>query len=313
MKKTLLAVVAALAMVSCSQNEIDGIDNGKQDGRTEIKFGYTPVTRATAITTDDFDSFIINAYAASDGTTDFAPADKQIITNGGFSKSTNWTADGNAKYYWPVSEYAHFFGHNSVLSGAAVYSATTYPSIDYTVANEVAKQEDFLVAKSIHTQKVESLTLDFKHALTQIAFKLKGDDGDLTYTVSKIIIKNACNKSTYDYKAETWGTPEGTANYELTPTKPIEVVGTAETAFESKDGVAILMPQSAVNIEIEITYTAKYTTGDAVAVNSPATVKLSGIWTKGKKTTYTLELSAAKISLTGTANTDWDPEVGTTK
>lgn len=314
MKKTVLAAVAALAIAGCSQNETDGIDNGKQDAQNEIKFGYTPVTRATPITTDSFELFIINAYEAPDGTTDFVPSDRAIISNGKFLKEPDWIADKNAKYYWPLSGYAHFFGHNSTLIDAAVYNATTYPSISYTVADAVVNQEDFLVAKSLHTQKVASLTLDFKHVLTQVAFKLKGDDADLTYTVSKITIKNVCNKNTYDYSTELWGaTPEGSATYDLTPASSVEVTGTTETAFESADGATILMPQNVAGKEIEIVYTAKYTAGNAgVSVNSPATVKLSGTWAQGKKTTYTLELSAAKISVTGTATTDWTSETGTT-
>lgn len=313
MKKILLAAVATLAMVSCSQNEIDGIDNGKQDGRKEIKFGYSPVTRSTVLNTANFKHFIINAYAGVDGSTDFAPSDAQIIiANGGFSENNGWTADDDKKYYWPVSEYAHFFGHNSVLQDAAVYDATTYPSITYTVAETIKDQEDLLVAKSIRTKKVESLTLNFKHALSQVAFKLKGDDSDLTYTVSKITIKNVCNKNTYDYNTESWKTAEGTATYDLIPASNVEVKGKTETDFVDKDGIAILMPQSVTNKEIEITYTAKYTTGNAgVAVNSPATVKLDGTWTQGIKTTYTLELSAAKIDVTGTADTDWTTENGT--
>lgn len=317
MKKTLLAVVAVLAMTSCSQNEIDGIDNGKQDARNEIKFGYTPVTRATAITTENFKHFIINAYVAPDGSTDFEPADEAIITNGGFKKEGNWTTDiKDVKYYWPSTEYAHFFGHNSILESpntAAVYDATTYPSITYTVADKVSDQEDFLVAKSIHAQKVETLTLDFKHALTQVAFTLKGDDAALTYTVTKIRIKNICNKNTYNYQSEAWGgTPEGDAIYELA--NSVEVEGTNTESFaDATGGVAILMPQTVTDKEIEITYTAKYTGGTSVAVNSPATVKLDGTWTKGKKTTYTLELSAAKISVAGTINTEWESETGTTK
>lgn len=312
MKKILLAAVATLAMVSCSQNEIDGIDNGKQDGRKEIKFGYSPVTRSTVLNTANFKHFIINAYAGVDGSADFAPSDAQIIANGGFSENKGWTADNDKKYYWPVSGYAHFFGHNSVLQDAAVYDATAYPSITYTVAKAIKDQEDLLVAKSIHTQKVESLTLDFKHALSQVAFKLKGDDSDLTYTVSKITIKDVCDKNTYDYKTESWGIAEGTATYDLIPASSVEVIGKAETDFADKDGIAILMPQSVTNKEIEITYTAKYTTGNTgVAVNSPATVKLDGTWTNGKKTTYTLELSAAKINVAGTADTEWTEENGT--
>ena len=41
MKKILFAALAALAITSCSQNEIDGIDNGTPKSKNEI--GVNPI------------------------------------------------------------------------------------------------------------------------------------------------------------------------------------------------------------------------------------------------------------------------------
>ena len=77
MKKILFAAVAALAITSCSQNEMDGIDNG-QKGKAEIRFGYTPVTRATVTTTNSLGNFTVNAYS-SDGATYSTDAFKRLL------------------------------------------------------------------------------------------------------------------------------------------------------------------------------------------------------------------------------------------
>ena len=47
MKKILFAALAALAITSCSQNEIDGIDNGTPKSKNEI--GQIAKVGATAL------------------------------------------------------------------------------------------------------------------------------------------------------------------------------------------------------------------------------------------------------------------------
>lgn len=83
MKKILFAALAALAITSCSQNEMDGIDNG-QKGKAEIRFGYTPVTRATVTTTNSLGNFTVNAYS-SEGAT-YSTDALDVISNGYFTK-----------------------------------------------------------------------------------------------------------------------------------------------------------------------------------------------------------------------------------
>ena len=301
MKKILLAAVAALAMVSCSQNEIDGIDNGKQDGRAEIKFGYTPVTRSTVINTGDFNKFHVRAYAGDD----YSASANEIISDGTFSKNNDaWSEVNGKKYYWPATGNVSFFGYN--LDEATYKTDGGYPTIEYTIAADIKDQKDLLVSKYLkRAYTPNEISLPFTHALSQVLFTVEGDDTDLTYTVESITINSVYSSNTYYYNTG-WGTATTPTNYTLTPSANVVVTGTTPKEFIDENGVAILMPQDVTDKTISITYTAKKTADDTpVKVDSPATVTLKGTWTAGKKTTYKLILSAAQIKLGGTEDTAW--------
>lgn len=52
-----------------------------------------------------------------------------------------------------------------------------FPTLKYTVLTDVNKQEDLLVAQQANKSKENnnpSVNLNFKHALAQVYFKLKG-------------------------------------------------------------------------------------------------------------------------------------------
>lgn len=308
MKKTLLAVVAVLAMTSCSQNEIDGIDNGKQDARKEIKFGYSPVTRATETTTSNFNHFKVYAYK---GATYSSTAGDLIIDGKAFNKNGNaW--ESTDKCYWPETGNLSFFGYN--IDDAQYKTESGKPTLTYTIANTIKTQKDLLVSKHLdQAYSTTAISLPFKHALSQVLFTVEGDDADLTYIVEKIEIKQVNSIGTYDYESSAWTTTTTPADYTITPANAVEVTGTAPENFVDADGVAILMPQDVTDKTIEVTYSAKYTNGTGVKVESPATVTLKGSWTNGKKTTYKLVLSAAQIKLAGTEDTVWGDDTGNTK
>lgn len=300
MKKILLAAVATLAMVSCSQNEIDGIDNGKQDGRKEIKFGYSPVTRSTEITTSNFNHFIVYAYAGADYS---STAGNLIIDKGEFDKKPDWTS--TKKYYWPETGNLSFLGYN--LDDARYKTDGAYPTLEYAIKSTIAAQEDLLVSKHLNQAYSNSdISLPFKHALSQVLFTVEGDDADLTYTVENIKINQVDSVGTYNYNSAEWTATNKPADYTITPSANVEVAGTTPQPFADANGVAILMPQDVTDKTINITYSAKYTSGGAaVKVESPATVTLKGSWTSGKRTTYKLVLSAAQIKLAGAEETAW--------
>lgn len=317
MKKILFAAMAALAITSCTQNEIDGIDNEKQDARKEIKFGYTAVTRATAITTPTLGNFTVNAYANRAET--YSPTGAiTIIDNGYFTRSANEWGSTN-KYYWPTNKKVHFFGYNANSDSATFATGDTgYPTLQYEVAIDVDKQYDLLVAKlenQTYNPANNNISLGFKHALTQVVFSLKGDDNNVTYTVKSIAIKGIYKDGKYNYGTETWEeqTSKETTGYTATPSTAITVNGTTEANFSTDNNTTfILMPQTIpVDAKITVTYSATITLNETETeihpTSTPIDVDLTGTWATGSKMTYTLILSGDKIKLEGNVSgTEWD-------
>lgn len=321
MKKTLLAVVAVLAMTSCSQNEIDGIDNGKQNGKAEIKFGYTPVTRATVITTGDLNNFKVSAYANADAYN--AEQATTIINDDEFSKSGDeWksTTVPTPIYYWPTGQKMHFFGYTNVAGTTFTKGDTGYPTLQYTIETTVTSQSDLLVAKlGSQTYSNTTVSLPFKHALTQVLFKLKGDDETVTYKVKSVSIKGVIKDGTYDYENEKWteGSAKEESGYSAIKETTVNGVTTVELGT-TNETILMLMPQTIPSgAKIVVTYSAtkEYTVGIATEIHSdttPVEVDLTGTWEKGKKMTYTLVLSGDKVKIAGTVASEDDWAVPTT-
>ena len=320
MKKTLLAVVVALAMVSCSQNEIDGIDNGKQDGRTEIKFSYTPITRATPITTSaDFNTFTVSAYDATDLKVSTAAA---VIDGGVFNKNGSvWESENDKKYYWPASGTISFFGYN-----AGTFKKPTAtdkaPTLEYSIENNITNQKDLVVAQQNETKAGATggaVTLSFKHALSQVRLKLKGDDNaNLTYTITKIEIYNIFSEGSLDYSTYatniTWDTTGKTAlatgsGYTIDYSSSNKVIDkdttNGEIELTAADEIMILLPQTGT-AKIAVTYSIKNSDNAILHKGDVATVIDQQIaWKAGMKYEYVLSLAPDELKISAEDPVDW--------
>lgn len=320
MKKTLLAVVAALAMVSCSQNEIDGIDNGKQDARNEIKFGYSVVGRATVTTTTTLEHFKVNAYSHSEASYAANITTSDLMSNIQFDKDTEskWSAAGDAKYYWPTTGSVTFFGYSPTTIANENYTKTekNSPVLTYTVADNITNQEDVLITKLTKavTTKKDAVALSFSHALTQIIFKVKGEDANVSYDVKSITIKGIKNKGTYDYTTEKWTLAGDAATKDYTITLTDTKFNGEEEArpLEGADQIMICMPQDASSITVEVSYTATLNTVEVHNADDKVIKTLNDTWEKGNKIAYTLLLSGDKMTISGgTVDEDWSTKTST--
>lgn len=312
MKKILLAAVAALAITSCSQNE--EFENPSQ--KAEIKFN-TAVTRATAMDTDHFNKFKVYGYAHT-GTFDENTAG-DLLVDGTFSKDAQkaWTEDDGKKFYWPATDNVTFFGY-SLPDGntTATYTAPIdkgYPSVGYTVADVIASQEDFLIVQQTGNLEgnKDGIALGFKHALTQIAFKLKGSKSDIKYSVTKLALTGIKNSGTYKWGPTVmWQTGETTKGYTIDMTSGAEEFQGEAAAVEltGNDKVLMLIPQApADNATIEITYTATdannrvYNDGTvAKAIKLP-----TDAWGIGERIVFTIALTPGQVmNITGEVSTD---------
>lgn len=321
MKKILLAAVAALAIVGCTQNE----EIEKAGEKAEINFGTVVKTgtRAAIITQSNFESFTVNAYKTS-GALTAGSALTEFMKNLEVNKNkTTGAWEYSGTYYWPTTDFVHFFATSPIQS---IEGTTGYPTFKYTV-KDVASQEDLLAASLLDKVKANGeVVLVFQHLLTQVNFSIKGDTKGCTYSVSKLELKEVKNQATFTFAESatgTWSTSVSSTaptniSYAYTPASPIVVTPGEKleevTKCETDGALFMLMPQDASAIKLEITYTATLDGDTQPSFDGVKVVTLNGTWDKGQNIRYTLNLTsdATAVSFGAPTVNPWIDEAGTT-
>ena len=328
MKKILLAAVAALAIVGCSQNE--EIEKAAQPVEIGFNTAVSKTTRATTLVNADFKKFTAYAYSTTGAFAD-ATAVNALIPGIDFELKESAWSSGNSVFYWPATDQVSFFAFSPNTTeqlswGAAV--AKTAPTLTYTVKDAVKDQEDLVVAEAMNKQKAisgttEAVALNFKHALTKIGFKIKGEGSGITYTLNKVVIK-AKNKGVYTYATSTteatlgtWAIPDDvttTTSYTIEPATALSITGadgggTANETLVGADYTAMLIPQDLTGVTFEIYYKAE--AGGAMLFDKTTTPEeitfATGNWTAGQSIAYILTLKGAeKMTITGSVAENWD-------
>lgn len=327
MKKILFAAMAALAITSCSQNEIDGIDNEKS-AKNLISFNSIVKKGARAVVADlpklKTDGFNVYAYNTGTDVAGTGALDKIIINKEKVSYDSGTTSWGSENdHYWPETDNLQFYAFYAPKSSSLVLDNTAtnkYPEIkDYVINKAVAEQEDLLVAKVENATKTNSsgqVTFTFSHALTQINFSVKPKTfkAGLTYTVTSMSISDVVNKGTYNYN--TGWTPSTATNDKDTYT-----IYSGTTNITENKAVALnaepfmLLPQTA-NATITVNYTVTDSKGQTLYTGTDKTVATQMAWVPNKNIRYTLELTddITPLSFNVTDVNGWDEETsGTTE
>lgn len=313
MKKILLAAVAALAIVGCSQNE----EIEKAGEKAEINFGtvVSKTTRAAVTENDNFKAFKVNAYIV----------DAATISTGGLGSAymdgVEYTGEKGTwvaakAYYWPIDEKMQFFAYPSSITDFAT-EGTNYPTFSFAVNDSPASQLDLVVAHhSDVTKPVDNgaYTLKFKHILTRVNFSYKPESTDYTYTISKIEIKGLLGgtaKYTFNESDGVWDTTNATKDksysYSITSSSTLEG---GYYKLDDTDGSLMLLPQTVAGITIEVTYTTK--SGDHTFFTGTKAVTLSAetpAWKIGQNIRYklTLPVGGDAIDLDTDVN-NWNTE-----
>lgn len=330
MKKILFAAVAAMAITGCSQNE--EIEKAVQPVEISFNTAVSKTTRATTLVNSAFTKFTAYAYSTTGAFADATEVNALISGTEFELKESTW-GSGSSVFYWPATDQVSFFAFSPNTTeqfswGAA--AAKTAPTLTYTVKDAVKDQEDLVVAEAMNKQKAtsgstEAVALNFKHALTQVGFKIKGEGSGVTYTLNKIVI-NAKKKGVYTYGATsttsettlgTWTIPSDvTANtaYTVEPTKALSITGadnggTANETLVGADYTAMLIPQDLTGVTFEIYYKAE--AGGAILCDKTTTPEeitfADGTWTAGQSVAYVLTLKGVeKMSITGSVADSWD-------
>lgn len=302
MKKILLAAVAALAIVGCSQNE----EIEKAGEKAEINFGTVVKnsTRAAVTENDDLQKsgFIVYAYKTADAITVAETKLGDAFMSGvEVTHSSNWTVNGGP-YYWPFEGKVQFFAYakGDAVKNFKVATDAKYPTLEYTIADAASAQIDFVVAKATDQSKqTADVSLAFTHALTQVNFSAKSENSGMVYNITSVKLANVYNSGTYNFENSEWTKTDAavltTYEYPLAD-GGVSVTGgaTEATQLDQANGALMLMPQSmTATSKIIITYEVRK---DNVLIdkveNFDISLSAGTEWKAGQKIRYTLALTS---------------------
>ena len=229
MKKVLFSAAMALVLVSCSRDEVIEINRDSD----EIRFGVVTdaATRAADVYCNNNLPGAFNVWATYNNATYI---DGDLIQKDG----TAWVNKDGVRY-WPKTGNVTFYAQ--VNAGAAFKWNDGAPTIEnYIVDNaDVTKQKDLLYAVKSQGRSDNPVTLNFRHALSQIVFKAVNMNVNLYVEIKGVTICKVGSKNTFTYRSadtdknivyhdgitdtiaydESWGTWNdlngGTTNYHV--------------------------------------------------------------------------------------------------
>lgn len=345
MKKMLFAIcVIALAASSCSKDvTVSSADdiNSAVGFKTYVPFSTrgTVISGTTLPTTSNFDVF------AFQGSTQFMGTSATDGTNISYvSSAWNYTT-ATEKKYWSSTKTDFYMVSPSGI-GTENFTSTAQ-TITYTTPTAVADQVDMLYAFVKQANRIDrdgegntttpatgAVPTIFKHAMSQIVFKVKTNDATLKVDIKSIEIDNVMSVGTFTYPTVgtnattpgvgTWGTLGTSADFAAGITTTTGIQATA-TDVMATNGALLLIPQtlsawttvaatpvtiasadaagkSYLKVECKIidssTSTDVYLYGDASSYGY-IYIPFSATWASGNKYTYTLNFGKADTDSTG--------------
>lgn len=307
MKKNLLYMLTAAAMLAgCAKNDVVDSEINKEGNLIGFST-YKNISRGNPV--DDNNEFLtkdnafevtafikINAALNENPYMGTTTKGIKIVSNG-----TKWTyAQASDQAYWPVNdgESLDFYAYSPYGNEAikAKTFATTGLTLNYTVPADEAKQVDLMYAVATNQTKPtdkNSVTMPFKHALTQVHFAIGTSATNLYVDVEKngIQIHNLKNTGIFASSTETWtlNAEAAPANYTVTSTAingaGYQVKDDAQTftPIDTANKALMLLPQTlTANAE-------KVENGNYLTINCKIYQKLADdtkIYLKGSKDAY---------------------------
>lgn len=249
-----LALSAMALATGCSNDEMTEVNRG--DG---IDFSVTAgkLTRAAATTTNSINEFKVWAFTDNKTYMDGTPVSKE---------GNKWTYTGTK--FWPETAVDFF-----AVSPATPQSGTVSVTNDSkTITDYIANgSEDLLYAANFSETKADHtaspVSVNFRHALSQIVFKVKKTTtSSINVKVKGIKVDGVANTATLTWATATtganlpegeadtetgdswgtWGTPTGNGEYtavNLTEAYDVQTTSNYLTT-EAGNGALFLMPQT---------------------------------------------------------------------
>jgi hypothetical protein len=203
----LLIAAMAFAMTSCSND--DEVPGGQTNNVDTNKITYNVAGSALSRAATNYDaanlpdSFYAWAYY-NDGSSDYTyfEADEVALAANG----TGYLGTGTQ--YWPDNYALNVYalaGTNENFSWTKTVGSNTIinPNFSYTVDTDAANQKDILYAEAVNQTKAANqqsgITLNFRHAMSQIAFRAKVKHQSLKVEITEIAIHNVNSTGVFTF------------------------------------------------------------------------------------------------------------------
>lgn len=301
---------------------------GKLDGKpvyltAEISDGFPgdnqPLTRGTQVSdAKQVDEFAVSATTQME---DF-PDVLDLMYNVKVTKnnaSSGWSTE--TPYYWPIGKKLNFFAwypYQSKNLTVPKENVVTKTHLFYEVPEQVADQEDFMMANSYQIEETNAaVSIRFEHMLTAVKFKTSDDFP--ACTIKSITLKGLKYKGSHCVPASgtiryPFNMDDDTRNFTLnnidkniTVNTETELTGDGETFF--------MMPQSFDEntdacLEVLLVMNGVEQTLSAKLKDITANEYGYSYWAVGTTVTYKLSISKLSAEVTffkGTNGTDGNP------
>ncbi|MGN0222533.1 MAG: fimbrillin family protein [Muribaculaceae bacterium] len=230
MKKYFLGAAALLALTACSNDETVDLN---QDGNV-ITFAVT-ANNPSRVAPGEGQGVYCNNNKPSEFTV-YAAYDGKSYINGDVIK-LNGTKYENQEgtRYWPSTGDVTFLAFQNNLGTFNWDAGGTSTVLNFTVPTTVGNQKDFVYARKTQSKSADGqVSLNFRHALSQIVFQAKNTNGQLDVVIDEVKIVNVAGTGTFTFP--TADTETNVVDHNQTSETAIAsqgtwVLGTANQSF----------------------------------------------------------------------------------
>ena len=187
--KYLMGVAAAaLALSSCTQDEMVSM---QQDAISYSVFAKNQTRAADSYCAINLPEGF-NVYAKTSG-------ENNLYINGDYIKKegSSWV-DQSGTRYWPETGNLDFVAHVND-EGKFNFNLTGQSTFDgYVINNDVTMQKDLMYAVNSGVAKSSTpVSLNFRHALSQVCFKAQNQTSNLRITIKSVTVGHLNGEGTY--------------------------------------------------------------------------------------------------------------------
>ena len=200
-KYLLVTALSAAALTACNNDEVLEVNQGRG---ISFQVATEAATRAAATTTNSIDEFMVWGFTQEE------PA-KTLMDDLSVSKTgSDWTYTGII--FWPAAP-VNFYSispkpvSDKVSEGTVSITSDEQKITGFTVNTDQSQQVDLLYAVNKEEKKesheTEPVSINFRHALSQIVFKAKNTNDHLKVIIHGVKVGNIKKAGDFTYPSQS--------------------------------------------------------------------------------------------------------------